>query len=137
MSIRLLTDALVLLIGGTIGTLLRYAMTHIWFSHITYFMIPWPTLVVNSIGSFLTGAVFEVFKKTGIVMPHAEKFLFIGFFGALTTFSSYSLDSVNILREGRYKQALVYISLSNIIPILFAVSGCFTAIFFMNLYRNH
>jgi CrcB protein len=95
---RLLFDALVLLAGGTAGTLLRYGITHIWLSHLKYFMIPWPTLIVNSIGSFLIGALFELFKKTGIVIPHAEKFLFIGFLGAFTTFSTYSLESINLLR---------------------------------------
>lgn len=136
MSIRLFFDALALLAGGMAGTLLRYEITHIWLSHLKCFMIPWPTLIVNSIGSFLIGTLFELFKKTGVVLPHAEKFLFIGFLGAFTTFSTYGLESINLLREGRYKQALIYVSLSNIIPLLFVVIGCCMTIFFLNLYKN-
>ena len=128
-----ITELFALLVGGTLGTFLRYQITHIWLTNAKYCMIPLPTLIVNSAGSFLIGFLYEIFTTIGIAIPHAEKIIFVGFLGAFTTFSMYSLESITLFREGKYKEALIYVTLSNLVPLLLVIVGFCVAKFFLEI----
>jgi fluoride exporter len=68
---------------------------------------PWGTLVVNVVGSFAIGTVAALAEPEGrlYVSPQIRVFLMIGVFGGFTTFSSFSLQTLNLLREGEWVAA--------------------------------
>lgn len=105
--------------GGAIGALLRYGIAGLpprYFSTV----FPLGTLTVNFIGCFIIGLLWGTFERVTIA-PDARTFLIIGILGAFTTFSSYSLESFNLIREGELRLGLTNILVSNI--------GCITLCF--------
>lgn len=112
-------------IGGSFGAVSRYYLSKI----ITdYFgaIFPWGTLIVNSIGSLLIGFFFVLFDK--VILPNEFKsFTAIGFIGAFTTFSTFALESINLLRDGEIKLGLLNIIFNNFIGIIFVLIGFFIA----------
>jgi len=108
-------------VGGCVGALLRY-----WISGLTYRFVdggfPWGTLVVNLLGCFLIGFLWVIFERT-IFPPNARDFLFIGLLGALTTFSTFGFETVNLLRDGEFVLALGNILLNNLLGIGLVLTG--------------
>jgi len=108
-------------IGGGLGALSRYiCVQHISNKFIPNF--PLGTLFVNSIGSLIIGFLYKTFE-TYVVPIELRLFLITGFLGGYTTFSTYSLETVQFLINGNYKQALFNILLNNILCISFVVFG--------------
>lgn len=98
--------------GGALGATLRFAITQFalsrWGSS-----FPWGTLAVNLIGSLLIGLCWQLFERWQI-SPNVRAFLFVGIFGGFTTFSSYALESLRLLQEGRLQIGLLYMVGSNV-----------------------
>jgi fluoride exporter len=90
---------LLIMIGGSLGAVCRYAATllaaKLWGSS-----FPWGTLAVNLIGCFLIGFIFGLAERTSWVTPWFRFFFVTGFLGALTTFSSFAMETVNIGNAG-------------------------------------
>lgn len=112
---------LILALGGALGSASRYAVsTHVqWLLGLTF---PYGILSVNVIGSFLIGlcwSLAEAFQFS----PNTRAFLFTGFFGGFTTFSSFSLDTMTLLRDGSYKIALMNILVSNVLALIAVFLG--------------
>ncbi|MDG5821165.1 CrcB family protein [Natronococcus sp. A-GB7] len=84
-------------VGGAIGALLRYAV----YQQLSDDRYPWPTLVVNVVGSFVFGAA--TFAGAG---ESAIQFVGIGICGAFTTFSSFSVETVQLYERGDRKLAV-------------------------------
>jgi CrcB protein len=97
--------------GGVIGTLLRFAVA-------TWVGTQWPrhfylaTLAVNLLGCLLIGYLYAVFLTRPDISPELRGALIIGFLGALTTFSSFSLDALRLLESGQVATAFGYIGTS-------------------------
>lgn len=104
---------LYILVGGAIGSVLRY-----WISGIAQkiFAASFPsgTVAVNCIGSFAFGFLAEITSETMFVTPEARAFIFIGLLGAFTTFSTFSWELYELIREASYYKALFYF-LSNVL----------------------
>ena len=112
---------LFILAGGAIGSVLRYSVSGI--SHKIFTGIfPYGTLVVNLVGSFFIGLAWGLLENTNI-SSNFRSFLFIGIFGGFTTFSSYSLETMNLLRDGEIKMGLVNILGSNILGLVLVFLG--------------
>ena len=110
-----------LLSGGALGTLARYALSGVT-HRVMGPVFPWGTLVVNMTGSLLIGIIWALGEDSG--MPgYMRTFLFIGFFGGFTTFSSFSLETMNLLRDGENFLALLNILANNILGILMVFAG--------------
>jgi len=92
-----LTNLLYIVGGGAIGALLRYFISGAVHSF-TDSMFPWGTLTVNLIGSFVAGFVWCLSEDI-MIAPHIKTFIFIGILGALTTFSTYMLETLNLFRD--------------------------------------
>lgn len=85
--------------GGSLGALCRYGFA----TAAARFLgtrFPWGTLLANLTGCFLIGIAFALADRTNILSPSARLFFMTGFLGALTTFSTFALESVNYLRTG-------------------------------------
>jgi fluoride exporter len=118
-----LNDSVLIFIGAGFGGLLRY-----WISNGVYFLIgrqfPYGTLVVNISGSFLMGLLFvltlERFDSLG---SQLRALLLIGLLGGYTTFSSFSIETVNLFESGNWLSALINIFITTIVCILAAWLG--------------
>ena len=110
--------SLAVALGGALGALSRY-----WLSgSIERFNgshFPAGTLVVNVLGSFLIGITFVVLLEKLALADQWRPLLMIGFLGAMTTFSTFSLEALLLFQQGHYNTALLYV-LSSVILCLFA-----------------
>lgn len=84
--------------------------------------IPLGTITVNLLGSFLIGFLFEAFSIYE-VRPATKLLLTTGFLGGFTTFSTYALESVNLIRERQYLRGFLDIALHDILGLLMVVLG--------------
>ena len=96
-------------LGGIAGTLSRYGLEG-WIQSRTGGGFPLGTLTVNLTGSLLLGFIIRVATGTALVSPDMRAALTIGFCGAFTTMSTFSYESVALLRDGDYARAAIYMS---------------------------
>jgi len=120
-------------LGGSLGALARYGLSR-WIQVNLNDIFPWGTLVVNLSGSFFIGFFFELFE-TSILPADLRSLVTIGFLGAYTTFSTYSLESVNLLREGEIRLFVTNILLSTILGLLLVAAGLYASRFLLKLVR--
>lgn len=88
-------------IGGCIGACIRYVVT-IQSAKIINSNIPLGTLIVNVVGGFLIGMIMELSMSTDLISPNLKLFLTTGIMGGLTTFSTFSFETISLISEGRY-----------------------------------
>ena len=87
--------------GGFIGAVLRVYLNSL-ISHKVPHILPFGTLGVNLIGSFLMGVLIAYFMYTTLFSPHTKSFLSTGILGALTTYSTFAIESFFFTREWSY-----------------------------------
>jgi len=109
-------------LGGFIGSAGRY-WCHVMAGKYLPLTFPYGTFLINIAGSFLIGLIFGLSEKGGWLSPEWRFFLATGFCGGFTTFSSFSLENLALLREGNYLALGLYIGLSVIVGILAAFLG--------------
>ncbi|MDV3429455.1 MAG: fluoride efflux transporter CrcB [Bacillota bacterium] len=88
-------------IGGFVGAALRYFIS-MQSSKLFNCSIPLGTLIVNVIGGFLIGMIMEISLSTDLISGNLRLFLTTGIMGGLTTFSTFSLETINLLSDGSY-----------------------------------
>lgn len=92
--------------GGSLGALMRYIIST-WVNNKIDANFPFGTLVVNMLGSFLMGfLVVYLVEKIGL-NPLLRLAIFVGFLGAFTTFSTFSMETLNLFEEGLALRALL------------------------------
>ena len=111
--------SLLVAFGGLLGSLARY-----WLSGAIQQLngtdFPLGTLGVNILGSFILGLVASLSLERGLLGQDARIFLAVGFCGGFTTMSTFSYESVALLREGSSLSALVNVSAT--------IGACFTGV---------
>ncbi|HAD81457.1 TPA: fluoride efflux transporter CrcB [Candidatus Edwardsbacteria bacterium] len=112
-------------LGGMTGALARYGLSRLVQLSVNE-IFPWGTLFVNLSGSLAIGVFFEFFDRA-MIPSDLRSFIAIGFLGAYTTFSSYSLETINLLREGEIRLCLTNVLLNNILGLLLVVLGMYVA----------
>jgi CrcB protein len=116
-------QVLLIAVGGSLGAIARYGLSTFVY-HVSNGTFPWGTLLINLTGCFLIG-VFVEFFDTAIIPSEWRSFVTIGFIGAYTTFSTYSLETVSLLREGEFRLASMNIIASNLLGIALVVIGIY------------
>jgi CrcB protein len=104
---------LLVMCGGSLGAASRYGIgllaARAWGTH-----FPWGTLTANLAGCFLIGLLFALADRARLLSPDIRLLLITGYLGALTTFSSFALETVNAGRIGLTLQPLFNILVNNI-----------------------
>lgn len=108
--------------GGFIGAVLR-AYFNALISHRLPHDIPYGTLGVNLAGSFLMGILVAYFMYSTLFSLHMKSFLSTGILGALTTYSTFAIESFLLLESGHIMLALANISLNAFGTIFMAGGG--------------
>ena len=96
-------------LGACAGALLRWQLG-LWLNHAGAWL-PWGTLAANLIGGYLVGIAVAVFHQHPQIDPLWRLMLVTGLLGALTTFSSFSAEVVEMMLADRWGQALTTIAL--------------------------
>ena len=73
--------------------------------------LPLATLFVNLLGCFLAGVIWGLIERKVLIDPGMKLFLLVGFLGSFTTFSTFSLETLNLLRDGQGFTALISVCL--------------------------
>ncbi len=107
--------------GGAAGTLLRFAVSEITFK-ITGAGFTWGTIAVNLIGCLLIGILWGVFSALELG-NNTRLFVFAGFLGAFTTFSTFALENFHLFRNGEISMLVFNVAISNIAGILLVFYG--------------
>lgn len=121
-----MTKILAIAVGGALGALSRYWVVGI-ISSIFERSFPFGTLVVNILGSLLIGVMYVLIIEKLDVAAEWHAILMVGFVGAFTTFSTFSLEALMLLQEGRAVAALTYIFSSVVSCLLAVASGMWSA----------
>jgi len=113
---------LLVIAGSAIGGGLRY-----WLSNDVYKYLPvtfpYGTLAINIIGSFILGIIIFIFDEKELLNNQVKIFLTIGFCGGFTTFSTFSLETFNLIRDSEY----LFAALNIISSLLVCIAGVFLA----------
>lgn len=108
--------------GGACGALARF-----WISTGVYGLLgrefPWGTLVVNLLGSLLMGALFVLFVERLALAPEWRAAVLVGFLGALTTFSTFSFETLALIEQGELLRAALNAGLSVALCLVLCWAG--------------
>ena len=117
--------------GGAIGAMMRYGVTlwshesRLWYNTGWDQTFPYGTLIVNVLGSFLIGFLTILLIQKFSSVEWLKLFLFVGVLGAFTTFSTFSLESVELLSSGKTSMALINMAANLIGSVLAAATGLY------------
>ncbi len=97
--------------GGAIGATLRFIINHLVNKHFIH-ALPLGTLAVNLLGSLLIGILFAYFHLNTSLSPYLRTFMITGILGALTTYSTFAMESFFLLESGQYIRAFASMALN-------------------------
>lgn len=107
--------------GGAIGAIARYGVA-VWSEKIAAFNFPMGTMLANLLGCLLIGVFWSYFDRVHI-SNEFRLFLFTGFLGGFTTFSTFARETVQFIKAGEPIHALSYMFVSNILGISMVALG--------------
>lgn len=99
-------------IGGCCGALSRWGLSSWIDQHRGATSFPLGIFTANILGCFLFGLLFGLGEKSGWLTDHLRLLLFTGFLGSFTTFSTFSWNTLELLKSGQFGIALLNIGLS-------------------------
>ncbi|WP_022847190.1 fluoride efflux transporter CrcB [Desulfurobacterium sp. TC5-1] len=109
-------------IGGFLGAISRFLIAG-FVQKLTGSTFPFGTLTVNVLGSFIIGILAMLFKD--IIAPEWKGLFITGFLGALTTFSSFSYETVALIQDGLVLQGIMNIALNVFLCLTATVTGMY------------
>ncbi len=109
-------------VAGLLGTLGRYWLSG-WADERWGASFPIGTLIVNLVGCLLIGFLFHATEEKYLVDPVLRSAVLVGFLGGFTTFSSFGVQTFNLLRDGEIFLAGVNVLVSNVAGLLLVWTG--------------
>lgn len=118
--------------GGALGAVARYQLG-IAIERINPWSIPLGTLMVNIIGSLLIGILYVAFEHHPVWGGAWRPVLTVGFLGAFTTFSTFSVETVSLMLEGQVLAAITYITMSVVCCLIASFAGIAVARYLVSI----
>jgi CrcB protein len=106
-------------LGGATGAVSRYLLAQ-WAHGLWEGKVPVGTLLVNMLGSFVIGVVYVLLVEKQLIHPDWRGVLMVGFLGAFTTFSTFSLETISLMEAGHVAHAIAYMLGSAVICVVMA-----------------
>ena len=122
----MLSRFLLISIGAALGANARY-FVGLWASGRIGVAFPFGTTIVNVTGALMLGFVLEMTTDRFITSPEARLLIATGFLGSYTTFSTYMVESITLMRQGSLLLGVANIAGEAILGLLFAVLGMYLA----------
>ena len=94
-------------LGGALGSIARHGMT-VYFDQLLGRDFPYGVFIANILGSAAMGVLFVLILKRGLLSDVWRSILMVGFLEAFTTFSTFSLQAIGLLQEGRLFTATIH-----------------------------
>lgn len=116
---------LAVMTGGSIGAACRYLL-FLTVQRVAGSSFPAGTLAANLLGSFMIGLLWSLFEGSRLTNEW-RLFIFTGFLGGFTTFSTFSRETAQLFKLGDWKTALVYAGISNIIGVTLVLAGYYVS----------
>lgn len=113
-------------LGGALGASGRYGLGQ-WIERISDHDFPYGTMSVNILGSFAMGILVAWITAKGAGNETVRLFIGVGLLGGFTTFSSFSLDAINLLRDKGMAPFLSYVLISVIVSLAAIAAGLWLA----------
>ncbi|MBC8183299.1 fluoride efflux transporter CrcB [candidate division KSB1 bacterium] len=104
-------------LGGFLGSILRYVTSGFILRILEKPYFPYGTLVVNILGCFLIGFLSGLSESKQLFNPETRTFIFIGFLGGFTTFSTFGYEVFNFARDGQLLSSLSNLVLHMVLGI--------------------
>ena len=108
-------------IGGSLGSILRFSFSN--FCKLYFPFFPIGTLLINVLGSFFIGLLISFLNNKEVSELLIRYFLIIGLLGAFTTFSAFSIETLDMYKHNGLSLSLLYVMLSIILSVFAAYIG--------------
>ena len=115
----MIIKALIVAAGAGMGGSLRYLISNVIYKYLPAFF-PYGTLAVNILGSIILGVLIFGFDEKNMLHPGLKLLIGVGFCGGLTTFSTFSFETFNLLRDSEFLLAGINIA-ANFLLTIFGV----------------
>jgi len=109
-------------IAGFFGAITRYLLSG-WTTSLVDGRFPLGTMTVNVLGSLFLGFLYTLSVERLVLSPELKIALTVGFLGAFTTFSTFSLETYNLIREGSISLSIVNILLNMSLGLVAVIAG--------------
>lgn len=109
-------------IAGFFGAIARYLLSG-WTTSFVDGRFPLGTMTVNVLGSLFLGFLYTLSVERLVLTPELKVALTVGFLGAFTTFSTFSLETYNLIREGSIALSIVNILLNMSLGLVAVIAG--------------
>lgn len=101
-------NLLAVFLGGGLGSVLRY-LCNVFFDKNIGLAYPWGTFCINILGSLFLGFIFAaLLTKIDMLNTQTKLFLTVGVAGGFTTFSTFSLETYNLFKQGQILMSIIY-----------------------------
>jgi CrcB protein len=113
-----MTNILLIGVGGFIGSILRYLTSGYVQQASKSIDFPYGTLVVNVLGCFIIGFLAQLAEDRGVFTNQSRLFVFTGFLGGFTTFSSFGNETLNLARDSQMINAFANVGANVVLGLL-------------------
>jgi CrcB protein len=113
-----MTNLLLVGIGGFIGSILRYLASGYVQQASKSIDFPYGTFAVNLMGCFIIGFLAQLAEDRGVFTTQSRLFVFTGFLGGFTTFSSFGNETLNLMRDSQMMNAFANVGANVILGLL-------------------